>query len=310
LNKLISVILPVYNGEDFLDEAINSILNQIYRNFELIIINDSSTDSSESIILKYADIDKRIVPIRNESNKGLIFSLNKALTKAKGKYIARMDQDDISLPDRLKIQYNYLSLHHDIDLCGSWIQVFSKDINYIHKYPVEDKEIKSKFLFENPIAHPSVMFRKKSIKKYKNYKDIEDYATWLLNSHRLKYHNIDRVLLNYRYHESNTCKRDNSQKESIEKVINVFNKFFKVNYNIPKVYSKIFLKQEKYFSKDELRSIEVFFLNNINKFIDNHFIYSEILNNILKVYARNISLLSFLSLKLIIKLIYLKIKTY
>ena len=103
---LVSVLMAVYNGEKYLLEAIESILNQTYTNFEFLIINDGSTDSTEEIILSYSD--QRIRYIKNEQNLKLIASLNKGLDLAKGKYIARMDADDISLPDRLEKQVNFL----------------------------------------------------------------------------------------------------------------------------------------------------------------------------------------------------------
>src|SRR5215212_8979259 len=102
----ISVILPVYNGEKFLGQAIESILGQSFPDFELIIVNDGSGDNSENIILSYTD--KRVVYLKNQENSGLVSSLNRGVSVAKGKYIARMDADDISLPDRFKLQKDFL----------------------------------------------------------------------------------------------------------------------------------------------------------------------------------------------------------
>ena len=114
---LISVILPAYNAERFLEEAIDSILAQTYKNFELIVLNDGSTDRTEEIILSYND--PRIRYIKNESNLKLIKTLNKGIALARGKYIARMDADDISLPTRFEKEIEFMEIHPDIGVCSS-----------------------------------------------------------------------------------------------------------------------------------------------------------------------------------------------
>ena len=119
---VVSVILPVFNGEKFLTESINSILNQSFKKFELIVINDGSTDNSYEYIKKFKDT--RLSVINNDKNIGLSNSLNKGILVAKGKYIARMDQDDISLPDRLKKQVAFMDDNPGIGVCGTWLQTF------------------------------------------------------------------------------------------------------------------------------------------------------------------------------------------
>lgn len=163
---LISVVMPVYNAELYLDEAIQSITNQTYKKFEFIIINDGSTDKSLEIIKKYKDEYSRIVLISRE-NKGLVFSLNEGISKAKGKYIARMDADDISLSTRLEEQVAFMEENQEIGVCGSWVEVFGDNRkNTIWKMPKSNEELKTRLLFSVPVAHPSVMMRKEILDKY------------------------------------------------------------------------------------------------------------------------------------------------
>ena len=129
-SPIVTVLMPVYNAEKYLAEAINSILNQTFTNYELLIINDGSTDKSEEIILKYSD--KRIRYIKNDKNIRLVATLNKGIELAKGKYIARMDADDISVPTRLEKQITLLENNEDIGVCGSFLYVFGENIrNYM-----------------------------------------------------------------------------------------------------------------------------------------------------------------------------------
>lgn len=179
---LVSIIMPVYNGEMYLRDAVDSILSQTYKNFEFLIINDGSTDGTEEILEKYTD--KRIKILNNNENKGLIYSLNRGLKISKGKYIARMDADDIALNNRLYEQVKYLENNKDIAMCDGVIKVFKNNIKFINKKVnkyISSGEIKVKLLFRNPVVHPAVMIRRSSIEKYNleyNVQDkgIEDYG--------------------------------------------------------------------------------------------------------------------------------------
>ena len=126
----ISIVMPVYNCENYLHEAIKSILEQTYTDFEFIIINDGSEDNSEDIILSYAD--PRIIYIKNDKNMKIVKTLNKGISLSRGKYIARMDADDICYRDRLEKQLSFMEKHKDIDLCGSYAQNFGtrEDVMY------------------------------------------------------------------------------------------------------------------------------------------------------------------------------------
>jgi glycosyltransferase involved in cell wall biosynthesis len=198
----ISVIVPSYNSERYLRESIESILNQTFGDFELIIVNDGSTDSSPEIIKEYSKKDRRVKFLNNPKNLGLQKSLNKAISEAKGKYIARMDADDISLPTRLETQYNYLEKNKDVFLVGSSAWIIDEDgkrIGALRKFDVPNK-IKSKLEKRNPIIHPSVMFRAEARFRYRDkFVCSEDYDLYLrILSKGLKITNLEEFLLEYR----------------------------------------------------------------------------------------------------------------
>lgn len=223
MNNLISVILPVYNGEKYLAEAIESILNQTYINFEFIIINDGSKDNSLEIIRKYEKQDSRIIIISRE-NRGLIVTLNEGIENSKGKYIARMDQDDISLPIRFEEQVSVLESDKKIVVCGSLINIFGEiRKSKIGKYYIEDKEIKANLLISCCFAHPSVMIRRdtlieNNIYYNENFPNAEDYYLWTQLAKVGNFANIGKVLLNYRF--LNTSMTRLAEKES-EKRFNI-----------------------------------------------------------------------------------------
>jgi len=206
-NPKITVLMPVYNGEKYLREAIESILNQTFTDFEFLIINDGSTDKSEEIIRSYND--SRIRLVNNESNIGLTKSLNKGLDLAKSEYIARMDADDISLSKRLEIQINFMKKHPEIGIAGTWAKIIGK--NKIIKCPINSEKIRVVFLFKCSLIHPSVIIRKENLKKCflkydEKLKQAQDYDLW---SRTIKYFlitNIKKILIQYRIHNFNVSK--------------------------------------------------------------------------------------------------------
>ncbi len=198
---MISVIMPVYNGEKYLREAIDSILSQTYSDFEFIIINDCSTDSTEEIILSYSD--NRIVYIKNEKNMGVAATLNRGLDIAKGEYIARMDADDISLPKRFEKQIGFMEKHKNVAVCGTWVEFFGA-ANSVFKNPISKEETKVSLLFNSCIAHPTAMIRTNIAQCYKydsEYEGLEDYELWYRISLEYDITNIPDVLLKYRIHK-------------------------------------------------------------------------------------------------------------
>lgn len=193
----ISVIMPVYNASLFIKEAIDSVLNQTYKNFELIIIDDGSTDDSVLIIKTFQD--KRIKLIYNEHN--FIDSLNIGLLVSHGKYIVRMDADDIMLPDRLNIQLNYMELHPNIAVSGSYAKKIG-DSTGIVKTETSNSKIISSMLLYNPMTNPTVIFRRSLLGKHLyvfEYPYAEDYKLWTdMAKDGLEFANIPKVLLLYR----------------------------------------------------------------------------------------------------------------
>lgn len=200
----VCILMSIYNSARYLTEAIDSILDQTLTDFEFLIINDGSTDKSREVVLSYSD--NRIKLIDNETNIGLTKSLNKGLDLALGKYIVRMDADDISLPHRLKTQFEFMEKNPQVDVCGSWYKLFGHR-NDITRTPVLDREIKGTLFFHNCIAHPAVIIRKNTLNKLKikyneDFLQSQDYELWCREIDKLKFANIPEVLIEYRVHEN------------------------------------------------------------------------------------------------------------
>ncbi len=201
INPKVSVLMTVYNGEEFIKEAVDSILNQTFKDFEFLIIDNKSTDATVDIIKQYKD--EHINLVVNEENIGQANALNKGLKLAKGEYIARLDADDISCPERLSKQVEFMEKNLDIGICGSWIETIGYDSGHIRKLPISPEEISVFLLFNNVIAHPSVMIRNNILRKnnliYRSeFSPAEDYDLWERMSHITKIANIPQVLLKYR----------------------------------------------------------------------------------------------------------------
>ncbi len=231
-NPLVSVVMSVYNSEKYLKEAIESILNQTYTNFEFIIVNDGSTDSSLDIIQEYMKKDERIVLISRD-NKGLPYSLNEGIEKAKGRYIARMDADDISLPARLEEQVEFMEKNENIGIFGTWAEVFGENKKTkLLKHPVAHDELKVKLLFSVCFAHPTVMIRKYILDKYNlkynlDYLNAQDYELWSQISEVNMMANIPKILLKYRISENSITSVTDSKKIKLRYKLlsDVFNKY-------------------------------------------------------------------------------------
>jgi glycosyltransferase involved in cell wall biosynthesis len=217
---LISVVMPVYNGERHLKEAIDSILSQTIINFEFIILNDGSKDKTAEIVQSYSD--PRIRYIKNENNLQIAKTLNKGIQLAKGKYIARMDADDISLPSRFEIQVNFLEKNPSIGLVGSFYKKFGTDDKTI-KLPTSNDEIRVHMLFNNPFGHPTVMFRRDIVQinnlYYDNYRAAQDYYYFYCFSKLTQLANINQVLLRYRvHHEQISTAKIHEQKKNADQI--------------------------------------------------------------------------------------------
>jgi glycosyltransferase involved in cell wall biosynthesis len=225
--------MPVYNGEKFIKETIESVLNQSFSDYELIIVDDGSTDASYEIISSY--IDHRIKYYKNEINSGIVFSLNRALEIASSEYIARIDADDICLKNRLKIQLDFLEKNKNVGVCsGSICYIDSIGIEGVTvKVPISIDECRVRFLFGNPVIHPASMFRRALAIKVGGYTEgmepAEDYDFWLKLLEISDIQNVDEVLLKYRIHNSNYSMI--KRKEYNEKFTEIFRKKSKLEFS-------------------------------------------------------------------------------
>lgn len=221
-NPTITVLMPVYNCELYIKEALESILNQTYADFEFLIIDDASTDKTVCIIKTYND--SRIKLIEKPRNTGYTNSLNYGLTLAKGKYIARMDGDDISLPERFAKQVTFLDANPDVVLCGTLYQIIGT--KNICNHPLKHEEIKVKLISGCYIAHPTVMFHKSVFESYElqydpNTEPAEDYDLWARLIFLGKIVNIKEVLLYYRVHLKQTSILFNEKQKKISQDISI-----------------------------------------------------------------------------------------
>lgn len=200
----VSCLLAVWNGKAYLADAIRSVLDQTFSDFELIIVDDGSTDGTANILQQFQRADKR-VRVFSQPHAGLISSLNRGVSLATGEYIARMDADDLSMPDRFAIQVEYMDRHQDIGVCGSWIETFGGETSAVVKYPTSDGAIRCQLLFSSALAHPSTILRRSVLIQHKlqynnNALDAEDYDLWTRATLCTRFANIPAVLLRYRMH--------------------------------------------------------------------------------------------------------------
>ncbi|MBA2846972.1 glycosyltransferase involved in cell wall biosynthesis [Methanococcus maripaludis] len=205
-NPTVSVIMPNYNNEKYLPEAIESIVKQTYKNFEFIVIDDCSTDSSWDIIQNYAKKDNRIKAFRNEKNLKIVKTRNKGfkLMSSNSKYIAIFDSDDISMPERLEKQFNFLEKNLDYGLIGGHTYIINESSEIIasRKYETNFKKIIKNIIKKSPVAQPSVMIRKSALLNVGYYNEkydvCEDYDLWFKIANNYKIGNLDEFLLKYR----------------------------------------------------------------------------------------------------------------
>lgn len=214
--------MPVYNSEKFLKESIESMLNQTHKDIEFIIINDGSTDKSLDIINSYKD--KRIKLINNIENRGIVYSLNTGLKICTGKYVIRMDSDDISYRNRIEEQVLYMERNLNIVAAGTYMKVFGIGIEEkIKKNPISYEELKVKSLFTIPIYHPTAILRREIFQKNgyeEGYDGYEDFALWqkLIDS-GYEISNLSKELLKYRIVKTSISR--NFQKEIGKKYIGI-----------------------------------------------------------------------------------------
>ncbi len=205
----ISVVMPVYDAEAYLQEAIESVLNQTFNDFEFIIVDDASTDNSYKIIEEYSKKDERIVVLKNEKNSGIAETRTKGTKYAKGKYIAVADADDISIRTRFKEQYDYLESHQDCGVVGGFIELFDSDtgkVTGVRKYFEDDERLRKRLFLYCPVAQPVSMIRRDvfyNVGFYDpRYPPAEDLDLWFRIGTKYRFANIQKVLLRYRVHKN------------------------------------------------------------------------------------------------------------
>ncbi|RKD12408.1 hypothetical protein BCY91_12215 [Pelobium manganitolerans] len=217
-NSLVSVIMPVYNASAYLEEAITSILDQSYQNFEFIIINDGSKDDTVEIIKRFDDA--RIKLIDEKENKGYTYRLNQGIVLSEGEFIARMDADDISLRERFAKQVEFLQNNRSVVVCGTALEIIGNAnyyINWVTDFDSED--LKIALLYQNGICHPSVMMRnpkhlQSGIFYNSEFEPAEDYEYWVRLSRKYKIANLPDLLIKYRAYDGQVSQQHNALQET------------------------------------------------------------------------------------------------
>lgn len=241
---LVSIVLATYNwNHTWLSESIDSVLIQTYENFELIIINDASSNNIEKIILAYQKKDKRIIYLKNEKNLWLTQSLNKAISKSNGKYIARIDDDDIWCDEnKLKTQVDFMENNPEYWLCGTWVILINKDWKELDRFLNRswDEVIRKYISWSNQFAHSSIIMRKDIFDKVWWYIDnnitkyTEDYDLWLRIWKVSKLNNLEIYWLKYRVRSWSV-----SWKKAFIQLWNAFRVYLQYRSNYPNKYSGI-----------------------------------------------------------------------
>lgn len=206
---LVTVLMPVHNGAQYLREAVDSILTQTFADFELLIVDDSSNDETPSILASYTDL--RLRYIRSDQRLRLVGALNLGLSEALGDFIARMDCDDVCRSTRLEKQIAHFLKNQKLALCGSAIETIGSGAYGTKVYPTGSDNIRAYLLFDNPFAHPSVMFRRKLFTKHGMQYDeqsnfSEDYTLWSEVVPRFRCDNLKEPLLRYRVHDASVTR--------------------------------------------------------------------------------------------------------
>lgn len=229
-NPVISVIMPVFNCVTYIEEAVNSILNQTFADFELIIIDDASTDGTAAILKKFTDL--RIKLVLKQVNQGVSAATNDGFRLAQGKYIARMDGDDIAVKERLEKQVKVLENNPNVFICSNWIRFFG-EADAIVKYKEKHNEIIAELLIYCSICMCSAMFRRKELSGYfydENKKSGEDYDFWTKVAWLGEMYNIQEVLLLYRVHD-NQASKIHKQQQILDDIEIRLSLFKKINYD-------------------------------------------------------------------------------
>ena len=222
----VSILLPAYNAAQYLKETLDSIVNQIYRDFEVLLIDDGSTDGTQSIAKYFARIDNRVKYYKNEKNLGLIKTLNKGLSLASGEYIVRMDADDIMDADRLLKQIKYMESHPECFVCGGQMTYIGELRGNAPYLPCAYEDLYILSLTNCPLYHPTVIIRNRVFQEFgfrynDNYKHAEDYKLWsdIVFSYPNSIANINDVVLYYRISKDQITSKFEKEQELVSKRI-------------------------------------------------------------------------------------------
>ena len=214
--------MPAYNAESYIQDALLSLSRQTFSNFEILVVDDGSTDGTLRILRNFGD--QRLQYTSLGSNRGLAGARNVGISMATGRYIAWLDADDVALPDRLKIQLQFLDNNRQVAICGSWVRTFGSGTSTTWRYPRRSQYIKAHLLFDDPLATSAVMMRRDILEDFdlafdSSMPPAEDYDLWERASRKYLIANIPKVLTAYRMHSlQTTAKLVNQQRDSVERI--------------------------------------------------------------------------------------------
>lgn len=217
---LVSVVLPAFNAASYLEDALASVLNQTFADFELVFVDDGSTDGTDQIVDRFED--SRIQYYRNATNRGVVESLNIGIERSHGEFVARMDADDIASPRRLAVQVAFLHKHPEFVACGTWFRGF--DSNTVVRTDHNRERIRAGLLFNTQLAHPTTVIRRSALSQLDGPYDpqmvhAEDYDLWTRLAEIGWLTNLRMPLLRYRSHESNiSSKHQTSQRRTVQRI--------------------------------------------------------------------------------------------
>lgn len=231
----ISVVIAVFNGSQYISETLESIVLQSFSNWECIIVDDGSTDDTLEIIQNFIDNDNRFKIIKTNGGNGSYIAANIGIKAAKGKYIARTDADDISLPERLRTQYNFFESNLNINVCGSQhYYLFENNKISLKLYNVDVNFLKWQLIFRNKIVHSTMMFRKNWFEKlgyYPQKRLAQDWHIWLEASHNNTLHILEKPLVKWRIHNNSITKKESSNQLDLASEVAVYHLTNRLNFN-------------------------------------------------------------------------------
>lgn len=252
---LVSVLMPVFNGEKYLRDAVESILAQTYRPFELIVVDDGSKDHSLNILKEYQAVDNRIQICCHPNNMGVVAALNTGIEHTRGEYVARMDADDISLPKRLEKQVSFLEAHPEIGLVGSFGEMIKANGSHLIdiSMPASPVLILWSFCFYNPILHPSVCMRRSLVFQAGGYRNLvndgekgfpEDYDLWVRMIRLSGFSNLPEHLVKLRQHDTNLTNTDLNTILQLSAEPSHLHIEYVLGREVPSEYVDVFWKKE------------------------------------------------------------------